>query len=468
MRRLIGLINVYEIFKENLRKFKTNAKEYEGICENDQLMCKWDGVKRHLIRMKVNYLLLFLVSWMILFVRYIEPFVCPEYYAEDGEWTGYLLGKNMLEVSFFSGAFPILGNTVLLMPGIIMLKMGLVSLHVIPLINAVVANSVLSLLAVSLIYFLKDYSKTLSYTVWLSFLLIPVGYDAGEIFGRALNVHFFYPAWLTIAFLWLLKQESYDYKAMLVELMAILTALSMPVGFGIIVLYLAVRKFYIKESIGKIVVEHRLLMSTLVLGVFFIDSMLASTGGTKGLSINWDNMVEFVFARTFLFAMISSIYSHFNNILSILLFWVLMFWVVRNIMVDEKYRFDIIWVGTCAMTYVIAFLLKRSALSVYLNDYMITFPDRYFTGINLCVLFVFLISLERFNRGNAQIIVSALLVINFLFSPGEFVISERPITSHNHGLLIERIENANLKNKSEIEIPPFGGWKMEVPSKYFK
>lgn len=128
--------------------------------------------------------------------------------------------------------------------------------------------------------------------------------------------------------------------------------------------------------------------------------LLAFSGkGGADLPFSWSGVVEFFLARIFLYPFLPTLYSHLSDFLTILLvlpFLLLMFVLIRRaIGATDEFRSRVLFVAGCFVVYYLATVIMRRGFTSAFGSYQSSFPDRYFFGLNLLLVLLVLLLVDR-------------------------------------------------------------------------
>jgi hypothetical protein len=346
-------------------------------------------------------LAIFICSFCLFGVRNLEPLTFPTVFAEDGIWTSKILMHGFFETAFRSRTFPIFGIVALdqlaiwlssVLPG------GLLRL---PLALFVVCNGFLALTATIILCSLRDHMPLLvRIGMWSAFVLMPVGIDGNEIFGRALNLGFVFPVLQVFLLAGMLCDLESRPKSLWALLGALLAGWSFPVGIGInaIALVLLCRRGHGRWSIAMPWQAWVLLAVILANLAFLQPEAFVDKGGAANLPYTQSGLIEFALARSVLFPLVGPIYRHLNDPLVLILALVVsalmitLLLKVRHKGIIER-RLVFLFVGSF-VTYAITTVIMRIGFTaLFLGAYRLKGIDRYFYGLNTLAVCTVLITL---------------------------------------------------------------------------
>lgn len=138
----------------------------------------------------MEYLLLFVLGLVLLFLRSTYNLTIPSVYTEDGAWTSQIIYNGALRTAFFVRPdYPVIGNVLLLQIAMWMneLLFGL-DISRYPMVVAFIQYAFYSMAALLPVVLMKDeLPKWMARVLWLSILLLPMGEWQSEILGKISN-----------------------------------------------------------------------------------------------------------------------------------------------------------------------------------------------------------------------------------------------------------------------------------------
>lgn len=142
------------------------------------------------------FFVLVVVLCAVIVMRNMEPLVFPYLYAEDGTWLSEILHhRSWLDVGLSVRDFPVLGIAGLHRLSVLVVDVMLGgNIGQLPVVLYWFSVLFFCMLALFVFYYLGRHASFLGrVALTFSVVLIPVGADRNEIFGRALNLVFLFP-----------------------------------------------------------------------------------------------------------------------------------------------------------------------------------------------------------------------------------------------------------------------------------
>lgn len=435
--------------------------------------------------------LLLLVGMCVLFIRSSDAFLFPILYAEDGAFTGHLLSRNFFEVAFtVKEDFPVMGIIIPLQLGLYLSKLLYgYNLEFLSLIIALLSNGFIVLVAtVGFFVFKKYYSKLTAILFYTLTLIMPLGYDMNEVYGRSLNLGFLFPVLTILLLIWRYNQSSNNKKMIVIDLYNVISCLTLPVGFGIVGFYLFLDYIDKRKTYSSVLLIKRFAFPfvTLLSGFYFLPSLLHSKGGAGGLVFVKEKFIEFAIARNFLYPFGSGFWSHLNDKKVIIIFIGYLFIISLPIFIKigHSKKWHLFLLGS-TFIYWVGIVVPRIGFTSLFNGYTSTFPDRYFYGINLLsvtLLFsaLYMISSKWKKADITRAIAVCIIILSLCKTPNiiEFnkpAMAWREIGTLKESTLIE-MKNVNKHYRSsDPKIPvqsyPYidrvnNPWRVEMPVIY--
>lgn len=316
-------------------------------------------------------------------------------------------------------------------------------------------------------------SSTLGGIAFLAVLLIPLGTTQNEIIGRVLQVGFYMPITSVLLLYWRNKATNL-YKTALIDFFIFLCVATNPFVFAVCFLYLSL-EFFKKPNIKLFFLKNASLITPLLLLMLLL---IPRMGGKGGIQQDFlvENVIEALITRPILYPFIFPWYESLSDNLTIIGFFlfsaIVLFSYIKSR--DNESRFLILLSFLTIISYSLATVIMRPGLTALLSHYSTTFPDRYFMGINVLVVFLFIVSVSQIIKDkhlkffgiSAMIAFSGLYVYwnDYIF---EWSSSKFPLKSSfyfSEQLCMSEPIDGTLN--SSIQIYPLPSWKMVVPSKY--
>ena len=359
------------------------------------------------------------VGLVVLYLRNAYSIFVPVLYAEDGDWSAGLINRGFFNMLFNArpqADYFVFGN-VLLLALAQLCNTAFFGHNLTYLPHFVSFTSMLfyAALAVAPVILLRDALRIEArLLLWLLVLLVPLGNSSYEVLGRLSNIGY---VCLFLAFC-LLVWRHYSLQSgprkhiVATDAMLFLCANTNPLCYPLIAVAFGVEAWRNWQTGRR---EKLFIWSTkywesfisksalVLLGALFLTGtwIALRMGLGEGPSASSGHIImtsvpEAIVARSFLYPFIFPIYSYFNNIKSIftLLIVVLtIFFLVKNV---RRERLILQYATAVLILSTVVTVGSRSALTIILDQYQTTFPDRYYFGLNL---FVFLISVFALSAG---------------------------------------------------------------------
>lgn len=446
-------------------------------------------------RFDTEYLCLFLIGIIILFLRSAHTLTMPHIYTEDGSWSGMIWQNGFLRTLFNARAdYLVFGN-------VILLKMAQIfndiffgdNLSYYPLLISIISYCFFSLLALTpVIYLKKVLVKPVRIFIWLLILLLPLGDTSYEIIGRISNVGYavYFIVYCLLVWRKLNSQTAKKYNLVIVDGLIFIACATNPICIPLVVVAFlidiiseyrknskesfvqgtkkVINKFYFKSWISNI------LLITISFIYIFIRMLKKDIPvNSSGEVINFSETIEFL-ARNILFNFVYPIYYKLTNKIVIMLLVILiasLIFIYRYLHKTEK-KFFIS--AVCATIFLISTMfITRPGLTNLLNNYTTTFPDRYFYGQNLMMLIIISIPIsEAFRAGKNKVYRNSVwalavsLVFLYIFQANyifEFTSPRMDLPSKNFKTKIEEAFVRGSEGDGYTVEIEFAGWDMWVP-----
>lgn len=348
------------------------------------------------------FVLLCLIGVIVMSLRG-GVFRYSQLYAEDGVYLSKMINDGFWKSCFSTrsgnaaGDFYNVGSYLLLGISWLINKM----LHgydisSLPDIIGVVSSVFYALVAVYSYYVLKRIHIFLGILSYGIVLLVPVGGDAPEIYGRILNTVYLYVflALIIAMDLWDKRMEK-SWSNVIREIGLLLCGLSFPVAFGILGIYIGYTflEAFHKHHVQQWFCANGVGVVSIAVGMVLFPGMIGSKGCAEGLTTKMDSIIEFSFARHMFFPFIYLNYSKMTDalilgilIVSILLFMLTIWKSIKQEGIFNKFIFG----GICGFISIASSIFMRRQMTALFDNYSSTFPDRYYYACNIIfVVFVF-------------------------------------------------------------------------------
>lgn len=439
------------------------------------------------------YFILFTIAFILLSLRDLSFLTSPNLYAEDAIYIGNILNKGLLSSMFSTRSgggndFQNTGSYILLW---IALKINTFihgyNLTYLPTYIGIIANSFFSLIALIGYITFRQYNKFLSICIFLCIVLIPTGMSGSEIFGRVLNTVFIWPVLLSFLLLILLNNSISILKSNFIGIICIIAGLSFPISYGIVGIYLFF-SFLTQRNTFPISIwlkRNICIIFSLIIGIYLFPIIITSQGAATPLKTNPDSIIEFIFARHFLYSFIHIFYHKINNIITIFLFIIYVAVILLSLYCIRKYKnelyfFLLLIFFTFGCTFSSA--IMRIKMTQLFQDYTSTFPDRYYYGCNILntILLIYSIFLIiKYSNLNIKYFYTSSLILlffvinnNFLFegiSPSFNIFGENYYGDFKDCIKSATTTTISFSNQSYIPVgtyPDIMVWKINLPLPY--
>jgi len=338
-------------------------------------------------------LLAFLLFSGLSFLRNAYAFSYPILFGEDGYWIGRIMVDGFWHTLIH--ARPDYGVAALVaLNGISLLitrALFLSDISALPQVISIVASFVFGFVAVLPLLTLRGLLHPIAcWLIGFAIVFIPVGNDSYEIFGRILNLGFYMPVIAQFVLIALLYRKIPIWFEVLLQLAMIGLMWSFPVVIGQYLIYIAfdaLQRHAKGASYGRRTLTHVLV---LILGTTGFNPLALIGSGGVLLPFKFSSFIEFAIARSAIFPFVAPIYHELSDIVTITIFGLILvsvgFFLRRSGQIGISlldYRvflflnFGVMWAAT---------LVMRRGLTSFLDNYSTSFPDRYFTGVNIMFL----------------------------------------------------------------------------------
>ena len=400
----------------------------------------------------------FLALFAAFALRNLEPLTFPTILAEDGGWFETVARDGPLAAGLtVRPGFPVLGLTLLQSVAILAIDLFFSGdVFHLPAAYFVAANAFLAGLALFMFCVLRRFlSAAASLGVVVATVLMPVGNDGNEIFGRILNLVFLFPP-LTFLLLVEISRGRRSWAALLVLVIVLLVCLmTLPVALLVVVAWLALAlilqvaprgapdpsasaapfmSWASERSYGWLLIG--IVAAGVATTALLLPSDVLTHRGGATTPIALGAMIEFALARTVLYPFVAAFYQQLNDAatlaLTALYAAVCLFALAQQVRARglNDRALLLVFAAMCLGCQVLALAVFRPGLSSLFDHYRSTFPDRYFYGVNVTSVVVLAIALDGLVARRARMIagsVAALLVASgFIAHARQIVELSRP------------------------------------------
>lgn len=418
----------------------------------------------------------FLFGAVLLFLRNPDPFINPVIYAEDGTWSALALREGWWHalINSRSDYFVFINTIILFFASKISILFSGNPLTLLPQAIAVVSFSFFSGVATFAFITVRHISSSaLGGIAFLAVLLIPLGTTQNEIIGRALQVGFYMPI-ISVFLLFWRNMVTGLYKTAVIDFFILLCVATNPFVLAVCFLYLSLT-FLKSSSIKSFILKNVSLVAPLLVLMFLL---LPRMGGKGGIQQDFlvDNIIEGLIARPIVYPFVFPWYQSLSDGLAIIGLFLFVAIVLFSYFKsrDNESRFLILLSSLTIVFYSLATIIMRPGLTAVLSNYNTTFPDRYFMGVNVLVVFLFVVSACQIIKdkhlkffGMSILVAFSGLYIYWSSYIFEWSLPKYPIKSaFNFSEQLCMSEPIDGTPNSSIQIYPLPAWKMVVPSKY--
>lgn len=433
----------------------------------------------------INYVLstaLFIIGIFILAARNPHPFISSIIYAEDGVWTGLGLTNGWFYALTHarSDYFVFLNIALLFLSTKISILVSGNPLTLLPESVAIISFAFFSAVATAVFVVTKTIAPTIfRLTLYLLLLLIPLGTTQNEIIGRILQVGFYVPL-ISVLLLFLRDGTPSKHAKLAIDFFVLLCAATNPVVFALSILYLS-WDFFKDIDLRACIKRNLTLIIPLGLLLAFLLPRMGGKGGKGGIPVEFvsSNFIEAIIARPIAYPFIFPWYSELSDGISLVFFvtWLCFIVLSYTISKNPASRRLMLFLMVALLVYDLATIAMRPGLTGILSNYQTTFPDRYFMGLNVLVVFLSIIALSQISiaeniryKSFGYLTLFIVAVVYTWHVPDIFEIytSKYPIKGRfdfsEQVCFSERAQNSLI---SLIQIYPESPvWKMTVPSKF--
>lgn len=451
-----------------------------------------------LSRKRAEYLLLFVLGMMLLFLRSTYNLTIPSVYAEDGAWMSEIICGGAFRTAFFVRPdYPVLGNVLLLQLALWVneLLFGL-DISCYPLVVAAIQYAFYSMAALLPVMLMKDeLPKWMTRAFWLSMLLLPMGESQPEILGKISNTGYLF---YFIAFCLVYHRVFHRERLSVAKLTTIDALLFiccgthegcyLLVGLGFFLnVWLEMRGMERSAGLGDKVktwlgrAHNRMWI---VLGVCccalacFDLFVLTGAQDYQGMEKPGKEIVEFL-VREFLFSFIWPVYSRLNTGSALLLLCAAVAVLIYTFAVsDSRQRMGLACCVTATLLYGLITLIGRGGMLLqYCKNFTGSFPDRYYYGCNVMANLTTiycaacLLKTQKRRRRMLGTAVAMLLMLPLVFNGENLIDNDEnnfvSVSVHPTPFFecIAAAQPDETKQNYTIDIA-YSPWQMTVPKEY--
>lgn len=416
-------------------------------------------------------LLVFILGFLIFFVRFTQPIITPTIYAEDGVWLGSAISNGWLHT--FLNARPdyfVFFNIFFLFVASVLSKIfsGNVLL-LLPLFIALLSYAFYAMASTVIFWTVRKFASDVA--AWVAFglsVLIPLGVSQAESFGTLVQVGFYMPILSVCVHLFRSNELSHIKKA-LCDILIFLMVATNPICFAVTGIYLLIH-FFSETNKKKFILNLSPLLGALLILFIVIAPRMNGSGGIVGVSYNPEHLIEMVTARSILYPFIFPFYHTLTNSISLgltgIYVGIVFFAYLRS---EKKVRNVIFLMAAMLIVYDVATVAGRSAITGLLTGYGATYPDRYFMGINIISTTLFALCIHQLQSPLVKYLMIVILVVVYAFGVNtlfESASDKRRIALdfvYTNALCNAKDEGNGFKR---IMILPSPDWYIRVPAEY--
>lgn len=412
----------------------------------------------------------FSAAIIVFFLRYPQPIITPTIYAEDAVWVGSALTNGWVHT--FIHARPdyfVFFNIFFLFIASNLSKLFSGSeLLLLPFFIASLSYAFYAISATVISLTVRRYTgNVMAIIAFFMSIMIPLGMSQAESIGTLVQIGFYMPILSICVHLYRDKNESVALR-LTSDLLIVLMAATNPVNFIITGIYTVI-KLFTSDSKTRFLAGLAPLLVTLLFLFIIIVPRMNGTGGIIG-AYNGKHLIEMVTARSILFPFVFSFYNKLNDLIAVI-FTILYFAFVifSYIKVDKAIRIPILLLAITLIVYTAATAAGRSGITGILTGYDVTYPDRYFMGINIISTILMAICVGQINNGMYRYLYGLAIIIIYAFGMSKAF----ETAQEKRNIPLEYIHtNALCNAKSEgngfsrIQALPSRDWYIRVPSSY--
>lgn len=437
------------------------------------------------------FTLLFLISFFIFNLRG-GVFSYSQLYAEDAVYLSRIVNEGFWKSCFTTRSGS--GADFLNLGSYIMLEIAWsvnrvvygFNLLYLPRIIGLISSVFYACVAVYAYYVLDKTNHMLGIFAYFTTIIIPVGIDTPEIYGRVLNSVFIFPflGILLILDLWE-NRLSFSIKNSIFGILLLICGLSFPISFGALGIYLVygIWNSAKEKKVLSFLKGNCVLFIALIIGVLLLPTMMGSQGASVEFETKPEALTEFILARHMLYPFIYIFYGNMNDTIVVVISAIMYAIVLLAIYLEykEQHQFGKYMLLSVMTTLcILASALMRLPMSELFDDYQNTFPDRYYYACNImfAITILYGIYIVCSKRKKALVFfdsMAIIVVISMCANDSLFFQEER-----DSGFLKGNIEENNWKEcleqayldgdegngKYMVIAPPYASIVVELPEVY--
>lgn len=367
-----------------------------------------------------KYIFIFFIAFVALLFRNIDSWMNPILYTEDAQWLGMAFTKGWLYTFLHAkeGYF---------------VWLNLILLGISEKISYLVSGSeilylpyTISCISFSFFAFVATFSFIATKTIlniyfrWILFFVIiflPMGNSSNEILGRISNIGY-YIVFLTTLLLYMRINTISYYKIIIIDFYLFIFFGTNPVTFILVGLYL-VYEFFYRFNIKLFITKNLSLIVFISIFTLLLLSFTSKGGSSITGSLNINSIIEVAIARSILYPIIFGSYYNLNDFVTIILGVLLIgfiFYAYRYSVASKDLRRIFNFTLVSFSIFYFLTLYMRQSLTQQLGEYSTTFPDRYFIGLNVLVIFIVILSFQSLLNKKRVISIFGGICIVFYYT----------------------------------------------------
>lgn len=403
------------------------------------------------------YALLFFTGWFFICIRNMHFITYPTIYAEDGLFLSRIIKQGLGNSLFMTRSgeaveFPNTATYILLWLSYkVTTLLNGYDLGMFPFWNGLVSNMLIAFAAVlGFTAFEQCGCRKVGIMAYCAMIFVILAASSNEVLGRALNTQFLWV--IIVAYVLMLlyqRKKAFSVWSCLGFLLCFMGVKTFPICYAQVAGYLFFEflRAVKKKSILPALAFNAVLILITVEGIVRLPTLMRCSGVADFFTYKPDSAIEFFIARHILFSLVSLGYTCLNDKVTLIVFAIYLgvvgYACVRQYKKTHTFLnvftlFALLTMGTCFSS-----AWTRRTMTAFFENYLTTYPDRYYYGCNVlaAVLFVYaLYVIFSEKRGTVWIInfSSLALVSMWLLYPMLF-----------YNTRVNCWENAPIKTFSE-------------------
>ena len=436
------------------------------------------SVLRYLSPFLFKYIIMLLIAFVTLYIRNLDSLMNPIMYTEDAKWLGIAFSKGWIHTFIYAkeGYFVWLNLIFLFISEKISYLVSGSEILNLPYTISFVSFSFYSFVPTFTFFITKNILNI--YLRWLLFfaiIFLPMGDSSNEIFGRLSNIGYYIVFLATLFFYVRINVINY-YKILIIDFILFIFFGTNPAVIILACLYLSYELFY-RVNIKTFIVKNLSLIILLLIFILLLLTLSSKSGSSVTGSFNFDSIVEVSIARSILYPFIFASYHNLNDFITIIFGLLLIVFVTysyissyRSKKLRTLFNFAII---SFFVFYILTLYMKQS-LTQQLSGYVTTFPDRYFIGLNLLIIFIIILSFESLLHkrkaiscgGGIYLVLYYILNLNWIIEYNEPRMNIMKNLNWQETVCSTYFNNKNLHKELYFLDAYFYGWTMQVPTRF--